>query len=66
MSAFGSSGLIERRARRGWSGHGDRKEPGVQQEWEPEDLIEVWTLLEGDQERLRNKSGANRLGSRCC
>jgi hypothetical protein len=34
----------------------------VQQEWEPEDLIEVWTLLEGDQERLRNKSGANRLG----
>ncbi|MFE6099214.1 hypothetical protein ACFVQ4_04535 [Streptomyces laurentii] len=32
------------------------------QEWEPEDLIEVWTLLEEDQERLRNKSGANRLG----
>ncbi|SFO06956.1 Transposase and inactivated derivatives, TnpA family [Streptomyces sp. cf124] len=31
-------------------------------EWEPEDLIEVWTLLEEDQERLRNKSGANRLG----
>ncbi|MEU5211201.1 Tn3 family transposase [Streptomyces sp. NPDC020742] len=28
----------------------------------PEDLIEVWTLLEEDQERLRNKSGANRLG----
>jgi hypothetical protein len=24
--------------------------------------IEVWTLLEEDQERLRNKSGANRLG----
>jgi hypothetical protein len=34
----------------------------VRQEWEPEDLIEVWTLLEEDQERLRNKSGANRLG----
>jgi hypothetical protein len=34
----------------------------VRQEWEPEDLIEVWTLLEDDQERLRNKSGANRLG----
>lgn len=35
---------------------------GVRQEWEPDDLIEVWTLLEEDQERLRNKSGANRLG----
>ncbi len=34
----------------------------MRQEWEPEDLIEVWTLLEKDQERLRNKSGANRLG----
>ncbi|SEB99225.1 hypothetical protein SAMN05216532_0130 [Streptomyces sp. 2231.1] len=29
----------------------------MRQEWEPEDLIEVWTLLEEDQERLRNKSG---------
>jgi hypothetical protein len=34
----------------------------VRREWEPEDLIEVWTLLEEDQKRLRNKSGANRLG----
>ncbi|WP_143670086.1 DUF4158 domain-containing protein [Streptomyces sp. Ag109_G2-15] len=34
----------------------------MRQEWEPEDLIEVWTLLGEDQERLRNKSGANRLG----
>ncbi|WP_170184844.1 DUF4158 domain-containing protein [Streptomyces sedi] len=34
----------------------------MRQEWEPEDLIEVWTLLEEDQERLRDKSGANRLG----
>jgi hypothetical protein len=34
----------------------------VRTEWEPEDLIEVWTLLEEDQERLRTKSGANRLG----
>ena len=34
----------------------------MRQEWEPEDLIEVWTLLEENQERLRNKSGANRLG----
>ncbi|MCX4538860.1 DUF4158 domain-containing protein (plasmid) [Streptomyces sp. NBC_00841] len=34
----------------------------MRREWEPEDLIEVWTLLEEDQQRLRNKSGANRLG----
>jgi hypothetical protein len=34
----------------------------VRREWEPADLIEVWTLLEEDQDRLRNKSGANRLG----
>lgn len=34
----------------------------MRQEWEPEDLIEVWTLLEEDQERLRNKLGGNRLG----
>ncbi|MFI2238634.1 hypothetical protein [Streptomyces chrestomyceticus] len=26
----------------------------MRQEWEPEDLIEDWTLLEEDQERLRN------------
>ena len=34
----------------------------MQQEWEPEELISVWTLLEEDVGRLRNKSGANRLG----
>jgi hypothetical protein len=34
----------------------------VQQEWEPEELISIWTLLEEDMGRLRNKSGANRLG----
>lgn len=34
----------------------------MRQEWEPEDLIEVWTLLEDDMARLRNKSGASRLG----
>ncbi|MGW2183390.1 DUF4158 domain-containing protein [Streptomyces sp. NPDC001732] len=32
------------------------------QDWEPEDLIEVWTLLEDDLKRVRNKSGATRLG----
>jgi len=34
----------------------------VQQDWEPEELIEVWTLLEDDTAKLRNKSGTNRLG----
>jgi hypothetical protein len=32
----------------------------VQQDWEPEDLIEIWTLLEDDMKRLQNKSAANR------
>ncbi|MHB6904091.1 hypothetical protein [Streptomyces sp. DB-54] len=36
--------------------------PWVWQEWEPEDLVEVWTLLEDEAVRLRNKTGANRLG----
>jgi hypothetical protein len=26
----------------------------VRQQWEPEDLIEVWTLLEDDMMKLRN------------
>ncbi|MFF2789098.1 DUF4158 domain-containing protein [Streptomyces sp. NPDC058049] len=34
----------------------------MRQEWEPEELIEVWTLLEDEVVRLRNKAGANRLG----
>ncbi|MFD9434171.1 DUF4158 domain-containing protein [Streptomyces sp. NPDC060002] len=34
----------------------------MRREWEPEDLIEVWTLLEDEVVRLRNKTGANRLG----
>ncbi|GAA3305806.1 hypothetical protein GCM10020295_60500 [Streptomyces cinereospinus] len=34
----------------------------MRQDWEPEDLIEVWTLLEDDMKRVRNKSGATRLG----
>jgi hypothetical protein len=29
---------------------------------EPQDLIEVWTLLEDDMTRVRSKSGATRLG----
>lgn len=34
----------------------------MRQAWEPEDLIKVWTLLEDDMKRVRNKSGATRLG----
>ncbi|MGW0753521.1 DUF4158 domain-containing protein [Streptomyces sp. NPDC002587] len=34
----------------------------MRQDWEPEDLSEVWTLLEDDMKRVRNKSGATRLG----
>ncbi|CAL9609423.1 Tn3 family transposase ISNpu13 [Streptomyces sp. enrichment culture] len=34
----------------------------MRQDWEPEALIEVWTLLEDDMKRVRNKSGATRLG----
>lgn len=34
----------------------------MRQDWEPEDLTEDWTLLEDDMKRLRNTSGANRLG----
>lgn len=34
----------------------------MRREWEPEDLIAAWTLLEDDRAALRNKSGANRLG----
>ncbi|MFF8036264.1 DUF4158 domain-containing protein [Streptomyces sp. NPDC016626] len=33
----------------------------MRQDWEPEDLIEVWTLLEDDMKQVRNKSGATRL-----
>lgn len=34
----------------------------MRQDWEPEDLIEVWTLLEDDMKRVRNKAGSTRLG----
>lgn len=34
----------------------------MQQDWEPEELIEVRTLLEDNTAKLRNKSWANRLG----
>jgi hypothetical protein len=34
----------------------------VRREWEAEDLIACWTLVEADQELVANKSGATRLG----
>lgn len=34
----------------------------MRQDWEPEDLIEVWTPLEDDMKKVRDKSGATRLG----
>ncbi|MEU7722011.1 DUF4158 domain-containing protein [Streptomyces tibetensis] len=34
----------------------------MRQDWEPEDLIDVWTLVEDDMKRVRNKSGPTRLG----
>jgi hypothetical protein len=34
----------------------------VRREWEPEDLIECWTLDEAEFELLANKTGATRLG----
>jgi hypothetical protein len=33
----------------------------VRREWEPEDLVGAWTLLDDDWELLANKSGATRL-----
>jgi hypothetical protein len=43
-----------------------KEESGMRQGWEPEDLIEVWTLLEDDMSKLRNKSGRTGWVSRCC
>ncbi|MFF9770418.1 DUF4158 domain-containing protein [Streptomyces sp. NPDC014636] len=40
----------------------DERAGRLRQDWEPEDLIEVWTLLEDDMKKVRNKSGATRLG----
>ncbi|MGH3546742.1 MAG: DUF4158 domain-containing protein [Pseudonocardiaceae bacterium] len=36
--------------------------PLVRREWEPEDLIAHWTLVEPDWRLVANKSGATRLG----
>ncbi|GAA2681728.1 hypothetical protein GCM10010412_066640 [Nonomuraea recticatena] len=34
----------------------------MRREWGPEELIAAWTLLDGDWERVGNKTGATRLG----
>jgi hypothetical protein len=34
----------------------------LRREWEPEDLIAAWTLLDGDWELVGNKTGVTRLG----
>ncbi|WP_030164024.1 Tn3 family transposase [Spirillospora albida] len=34
----------------------------MRREWEPEELVEAWTLLDGDWELVANKTGATRLG----
>jgi hypothetical protein len=34
----------------------------LRQEWEPEELVECWTLLEADRRLVGNKRGATRLG----
>ncbi len=34
----------------------------MRREWEPDELIACWTLVEADQELVANKSGATRLG----
>jgi hypothetical protein len=34
----------------------------VRREWEPEELIAAWTLLDGDWELVGNKTEATRLG----
>jgi hypothetical protein len=34
----------------------------MRREWEPEELIASWTLIDRDRELLANKSGATRLG----
>ena len=34
----------------------------MRREWEPEDLIACWTLLDGDRPLVANKRGTTRLG----
>jgi hypothetical protein len=34
----------------------------MKRDWEPEELIDCWTLGENDRRLLRNKTGPTRLG----
>ncbi len=34
----------------------------MRQDWEPEDLLAAWTLVDTDWELVANKAGATRLG----
>ena len=34
----------------------------MRREWEPEDLVACWTLVEADRDLIANKTGATRLG----
>jgi len=34
----------------------------MRQRWEPEDLVDGWTLLDADRALVANKAGATRLG----
>lgn len=34
----------------------------MRREWEPEERIGAWTLVEADRQLLANKTGASRLG----
>jgi len=39
-----------------------REEADLKREWQPEELIECWTLLDRDRRLVANKAGATRLG----
>ena len=42
---------------------GRRREEGkVREDWEPEDVVAAWTLVDDDRELVANKSGTTRLG----
>jgi hypothetical protein len=36
--------------------------PQVRAEWEPDELIDVWTLVKSDWDLIANKAGVTRLG----
>ena len=38
----------------------------MRREWEPEELIDCWTLVDDDWELVAKKRGPRGWGSRCC